>query len=332
MVELSTRKREMWGYRGNLQEKLGLKRILCVSQLTISNTAGSSPDPAYNYTDTRSSQPNEASRTPGSLISACIPHIVLIFIPHLSLSSPQPNYDRRTQSQVIPLYLSMPWSWVDTEYSIRRVQHPAKIICLPFILMMSSRPLNVASASGVPPYTIDRHQPGLHESSMIKSPCHIPMVASQITDEQSPSTQRAVHQLPPNTRPNSLDYGPRTRNMTASKCISIVSLLWPPSSHDHGLQVHICKLAWSRPPSVSPNSLNHGIPVRTIMASKYIYTLTRSWPPSASPNSLNHSLQVYLWTRLITASKFAWSRCPSASPNSHDHGLRVYLSLPTRHF
>jgi len=39
-------------------------------------------------------------------------------------------------------------------------------------------PLNVASASGMPPYMIDRHQPALHESSKVKSPCHIPTVAS----------------------------------------------------------------------------------------------------------------------------------------------------------
>jgi len=46
MVELSTRKREIRGDGGNHHEKLGLKRILCVSQLTIPDTAGTSPDPA----------------------------------------------------------------------------------------------------------------------------------------------------------------------------------------------------------------------------------------------------------------------------------------------
>jgi len=105
---------------------------------------------------------------PWFLISARILHIILIFIPHLSLSRPQLNHHRRTQSWVIPLYLSMTWSWVDTEYSIHRVQHPPKIVCLPFILMITSWPLNVASASGIPPYTIDRHQPALHESSKVK--------------------------------------------------------------------------------------------------------------------------------------------------------------------
>jgi len=60
MVELRTRKR---GYRGNHDEKLGLKRISCVSESTIADTAGTSPDPACNFTDTRSVQPNHASCT-----------------------------------------------------------------------------------------------------------------------------------------------------------------------------------------------------------------------------------------------------------------------------
>jgi len=64
MVQLSTRKREIRGDGGNHHEKLGLQRILCASQLTIPDTAGTSPDPAGNNTDTRSSKPNQASRTP----------------------------------------------------------------------------------------------------------------------------------------------------------------------------------------------------------------------------------------------------------------------------
>jgi len=64
MVELSTRKREIRGDGGNHYEKLGLERISCASQLTIPNTAGTSPDPAGNITDTGSSKLNQASRTP----------------------------------------------------------------------------------------------------------------------------------------------------------------------------------------------------------------------------------------------------------------------------
>jgi len=64
MVELSTRKREIRGDGGKHHEKLGLKRISCASQMTIPYTAGTSPDPRGNNTGTRSSKPNQASRTP----------------------------------------------------------------------------------------------------------------------------------------------------------------------------------------------------------------------------------------------------------------------------
>jgi len=63
MVELTTRKREIRGDGGNHHEKLGLKRISCASQLTIPDTADTSPDPARYNTDTRSSEPNQASHT-----------------------------------------------------------------------------------------------------------------------------------------------------------------------------------------------------------------------------------------------------------------------------
>jgi len=107
MVELRTRKREMRGYGGNHHEKLGLMRISCADQLTIPDTAGMSPNPACNYTDMTSSKPNHASHTPEFSYLLVILYIVLIFIPHLSLSCPQLYHHRKTQSLVITLYLSM---------------------------------------------------------------------------------------------------------------------------------------------------------------------------------------------------------------------------------
>jgi hypothetical protein len=64
MVELSIRKIEIIGDGGNDHEKLGLKRISCASQFTIPDMTGTSPDPAGNYTDMRSSKANQASHTP----------------------------------------------------------------------------------------------------------------------------------------------------------------------------------------------------------------------------------------------------------------------------
>jgi len=49
---------------GDHDEKLVLKKISCASQFTILNTAGTNPNQVCNYTDTRSSKPNQASCTP----------------------------------------------------------------------------------------------------------------------------------------------------------------------------------------------------------------------------------------------------------------------------
>ena len=128
---------------------------------------------------------------------------------------------------------------------------------------------------------------------------------------------------------------------TASKYSSKLAQLWPPSSHNHGLQVHlqtplitaskwISKLAWSQP----PNSLDHSLQVRTIMASKSIAKLAGSRSRSASLSSLNHGLQVYPQIRSITASKciskltrsWPWS----VSLTSLDHHFQANLELLSR--
>jgi hypothetical protein len=57
MVELTTRKREISGDGGNYRDKVELKRILCARQLTIPDTAVTSPDPAGNNPDMMSSKP-----------------------------------------------------------------------------------------------------------------------------------------------------------------------------------------------------------------------------------------------------------------------------------
>jgi len=97
---------------------------------------------------------------------------------------------------------------VYTEYSIHWLQYTPMIVGLPFVFRITSTPLNVRSASGVPPYTIDPHWPACHESSKVKSPCHIPTFASQLTDKYSLSTRpRTVHRQPSSTHLISLDHG-----------------------------------------------------------------------------------------------------------------------------
>jgi len=93
--------------------------------------------------------------------------------------------------------------------------------------------------------------------------------------------------------------------LTASKYLYKLARLQPPSSHPHGLHVHLQS--------------------RLIMVTK----LTWLWPPSVSPTSLDYDLQVHLYTCLITISecisKSTVSRCPSISSNSLDYRLQVDL-------
>jgi len=197
-----------------------------------------------------------------------------------------------------------------TEYSIHRVQYPCKIVCLPFILMITSWRLNVASASGML----------LPESSKVKSHCHIATDASKLTDEKSLRTRRAVHRLPPTTRPNSLDHRLQVylqiRLIMASKCIS--------------------KFARSRPPSASPNSLDLALQLHlqtcSITAFKGISKLAWLW----SPKSLDHALPLHVQTRSSTASKVhlhtrlltAPVCIPEFTRSSFSGGPRISLKHP----
>jgi len=126
----------------------------------------------------------------------------------------------------------------------------------------------------------------------------------------------------------------------ACKCISKLARSRPPSlspnSLDYGLQVHlqtrsitaskcISKLAQLRPPSLLDHGLQVYLQTRTIMASKSISKLTLLRPPS----SLDHGLQVSLQTRSITASKSISKLALIRPPSLHDHGLQVHLQTRT---
>jgi len=54
----------MRGAGGNHHEKLGLEKILCASQCTIPDMAGTSADPAGYHTDMTSLKPNPVTHTP----------------------------------------------------------------------------------------------------------------------------------------------------------------------------------------------------------------------------------------------------------------------------
>jgi len=190
IVEFRARKREMTGDGGNHHEKLELKRISCASHFTIADAAGISPDQARNISNMRSSLPNQPSCTPdfsypltsstlfssSSPISLFLVHNSTIIAEHRTKSSLSisPCHDHELTPSTAYTEYSIRRVQAFTVYSIHRVQHPPNIVCLPFNLMITSWPLNVVSASGVPPYMIDCHQLALHERSKLKSPCHIP--------------------------------------------------------------------------------------------------------------------------------------------------------------
>jgi len=222
-----------------------------------------------------------------------------------------------------------------TKYRIQWVQHPAKIVCLPFILIITSWPLNTASDTSMTPYTIDCHQPVLHENPMAMSPCHIPTVGSYLTDDWSLSSWHAMHQPHSSTHPISLNQvllvHIQTCSIVAFKCISKLTELQLPSASpnllDHGNQVYLesssitaCTFALSRISSTSPHLLDYGIQVDRIMTSMFSSILLRLRHPSAY-------LQTCPMTASVWISKSAQSQSPSGSPSSLDHTFPVYVQL-----
>ena len=183
----------------------------------------------------------------------------------------------------------MPYSWVNTEYSIHHVQHHPKINSL-------TLPASFPSLGGC--CTQLSTFPQLHVTQWIES--------------QLPS-RLPPNRLPPSTPPIPLDHSLQvhlqTRSLTSSECMSKLPRSWPPSASS--------EFTISGPPSASPNSLDHGLQVylqtRLITACKF----ATSWPPCASPNSLHPGLQVHLWVHSISVSrcisKLAQSWPPSAS-------------------
>ena len=139
----------------NHHEKLGLQRILCPSQLNFPDMAASPPDPAGKNTNTRSSKANQTSHTPDFSYPLVSSIFVSILIPDLSFSpiitkqtvessiSISARHDHAlTLSTEYPEYsihrVQHTPSTAYTEYSIHRVPHTPNIVCLFFILTITS--------------------------------------------------------------------------------------------------------------------------------------------------------------------------------------------------
>jgi hypothetical protein len=116
---------------------------------------------------------------------------------------------------------------------------------------------------------------------------------------RSITASKLAQSRPQSESANSLNYGLQSCSITASMCISKLARLWSASSRDYGLQVHISKLAQSRPWSVSLNPLD--------------YCLYK-----CISNSLYHHLGMHLLVHSTIASKctFQYSRLPATKGNS----------------
>ena len=259
---------------------------------------------------------------PRFLISPPILHIVLnLHPPSLSFSSTTLPSSQNTKLSHLSLSLhGMIMSW-------HRVQHTPSTAstqdCLSYLVSHDYKL--------TPEWSFRFRRSSLHESSKVKSPFQIPMVAGSLTDEVSPG-------MPSIDRLQALI---QSHSITDSKCISKVARSRPPNaspnSLDHGLQVNFqtdsitaCKFAWSWPPTASPITLDHRLQVHlqtcSITISECISKFTRTRPPSVSPNTLDYPLQVHLLTRSFTASEcicqFTWARSSCAPWIALKHHLQ----------
>jgi len=231
-------------------------------------------------------RPGKLSCTRNSLKSQFLMMISLICF-HLSLSLPLPKNTKLSH------HLSMEWSWVNTEYSIHRVQHtPSTAYSKQSIHQGLHTPSTASSEARLPPAPT---QSLLSRRTILYSTLYIPMITCYQMNRvsaASPPPSLAIYRL----RIDHLQVLIQSRSMMASKCISEQARWQPPSA-----------------------SLSY-----TISASKCISTLAWSWPPRASRGSLSHDRQVHFQTQPITASKSAWSNPPTASPNPLDYSHQMH--------
>ena len=196
-------------------------------------------------------------------------HMMIAPIPsHFSLSCPQLYHHLGTWSEVIPLYLSMTWSWVNAEYSVHQLLHLSMIVCL-LLARFSSRS-GCTQPSTFPQLRI---QPIIRDSAPF---------APLSWSTASKYCSHLDWSGPPRVSPNALNCGFQVHLwvhlISASKWISI--------------------LTRSPPPSAYLRSLHFGVPMylqtRSIPAPKCISEFTRCHSQCSSPIMLDDGLQVHL--------------------------------------
>jgi hypothetical protein len=171
---------------------------------------------------------------------------------HLSLCHPQLYHHLRTQSKLIPLYLSMQWSRANTEYSIHRLQAYAEYSMHRAWYTPRTEP-SEARLSTAPCQSLIFWQTMWYSILYILTITICPMkrVLAPVT-------------LPGQTTASTLTTSQCSMNFARRwppMCISIFAWSQSWRSHSHSLQVHIAKLTRSLAPSASPNSLQNGLHV-----------------------------------------------------------------------
>jgi len=271
-----------------------------------------SPNPECNYTDTRSSQANQASRTPDfsySLVSCTsFPSSspFSLFLVHNSIIIPE---------HTIKSSLSISWwLWVDTKYmytpsiSIHRVQHPPSTPAThDCVSSLHSHHSELTAEYSVTFWRTSLHDRPPSASSPWELKCKVTLSHSRGCDLTNWWIE-SQHRCGPSTASkylSNLDHGLQVYIqscwITASKCIS--------------------NLTRSQPWSESPDSLDYSLQVSTIMAPKCIFQLIRIWLPSVSPNTLDNGLQV----RMIIGSRCISKLARLWPASLHNYFLQVHL-------
>jgi len=256
----------------------------------IPDMAGMSLNPRVHYTDTRSSYPDQALCI-SDFSYAVISAVWWAFISLISVSHPQHNHHRRTQTEVISLCLSMPWSWVntknsihrvqqtprtvDSKYSINRVQHPLMIVGLAFIHTIISWFFKVPLASSMPTYKIHHLQASFlwgFNSTVTLSHLH----SWKLTNWWVESHQHLGH-----------------LRLTASKFSSNLASSELSCTSQTSIMALECSFKFTPSQSAmeSPTLLHDVLQVGPIVASKSISELAWSCPQSAFVCILNHRLE-----------------------------------------
>jgi len=149
----------------------------------------------------------------------------------------------------------MAWSWVDTEYSIHRVQHTPSTAYTEYSIHRVQHTLSIALKDWLS---------SLHSHDY------------ELTPECSFSFRHAsIHDRPPSASSPWELKG----NVTLS--------------HSHGCELTNWWNTVSAHSAPSIDRLQELVQSCSITASKWISKLARLRPPSASINSLNHGLQVH---------------------------------------